>query len=296
MSASRADTRLIVGPSGSGKTYAAAILCHKIGKKIILVNGRKEEFNATPYVLPAIEESDYSDLPLKESNLTYVLEDIHSIKPKEREAISVLLNYTSRHSKSPCILISHSLHNTGIHSLLNFLTDIYLTREKVNLRVLKTLLRYYSYPRQEEVEKTFLNLKPRQYLHLQNCDQTWNVLDDEMMKREERETDETVNATDVDKEKILSYFSHLGNKESISCILDFLLQNLPSYCITPKDLSVAFKTKKGKVKKISLLDYLFYLNAQNVPPRDIKLFHRFLTKNTCFPRMLCTNANLQKNT
>ncbi len=292
---------LIIGRSGGGKTVASNLLVDRIGYRVVLLNGNLKEYTKHIKTNIDVNTATWDKVPLSpaQSRIVYAVEDISSLRPAHRDKLKTLLNYTSRHCQSVCILIAHSVHTTGLFAMLNFLTDIYLTQGASNLRTLKFLLKYFFYKDVEPIEQQFSSLPLHHYLHLQPQSQIAAVVDNRLKPIQSnggalKEDNVTAAiAPTVNRDKILNYFSGLNNSKLYTATLDFLLANIPADYVQGNDLSVKYKTKRGEVVKFSLLDYIHFLNSDQIPPLPIKKFHHFLSKSVCFPQFLIQNALLK---
>ena len=273
----------IVGPSGSGKSFCSLALARIFSpRKTVVVNGSADGF-------PDGEEATFEDLPSELSRVCYVLEDVQNLEKKDREAVFRLLNVTSRQLDSEVHVITHSIWNTGVFSLLPFFTHVVFTSEKINLRQLSQLLKHYLYPDKKTIERIFLGLKKRQYLVLRPRELTFEVANSDMAggrgSHEEK--------FGVSKDTLLRYLSHLPDGEAYPSLIDFVLEIVTPGAVRTRDLSVELVTaRRGKVR-ISLLDYLHVLNtAGAVPPRDVRLLHDYIRRKACFPSVLVKNRAL----
>ncbi len=293
----RPTCALFLGPTMGGKTTGAAKLCRRVGYRVVVLNGATypyEEKNCE------VSTGEWGEIPLKGHNITYVFEDVHRLKSAEREKVVTLLNYTARHHNSAVILISHSVSSNGLFSLLSFLTHVFVTQDRINLRMLKILLKYYMYPETCHAENSFLSLPPRGYLQLSPPSLEYHSLNSslEKMDQDASPSPDTSNKEEEDssapfpKEKITPFFSHLPQKEVYNSLTDFVLRIIPARYISEKDLSISYRDKKGKNQKISLLDYLHFLATNAPPPLKILSFQRHMYKTTCFPHYLVKNTHM----
>ncbi len=287
---------LYLGPSGGGKSVGASILANKIGYKIVLLNCAVQDYEKLIQTKKEITSATWDSIPLQEQFITYIIEDIASLKPSQRSKVNKLLNYNSRHLNSVSILISHSIHSTGMFGILSFLTDIYLTSDSSNLRTLKFLLKYYSFKNVEGVEDRFSSLNKHHYLHLKPSEKNIEVVDNNLNVF--RTDGEQLNRENnpINRELILQYFSSLPNYKKYKSTFEFLMNNIPENYIRSNDLSVSFRTKKGSINSFSLLDYIHYINSPEEPPEQIKQFHRFIAKTVQFPQFLIQNRSLRLKT
>ena len=273
----------ILGPSGSGKTRGAANLCKVLARPILLVNAPPHDYKGTG--LPVTPVS-WDELDSNWSNCTIVVEDIHALNIKQRETLAKICTYTSRHCSVNTILISHSIFRNFMFSLLGFMTHIYITRDRVNTRLLKTVLRHFCYSDVGEVEKAFFSLRPYNFLVL-------NILELGFAKVDSTMTPEENSTGTSLKQKVLAYFDHLDNRDQYSLIYIFLAANIPHESIRHSDLSVSVQTRQGQPLRFSLIDYIFLLNEPDVTPDPtIESFHRYLQSYVCIPRFLVKNRRM----
>ncbi len=290
MSEQRPLAVLFLGPSGTGKSFGAALLCRRIGHRVTVINGPTEVYEKWN---DRVDTTTWEELPLDDDRVTYVLEDLHRLKDASREVVATLMNYTSRHRLSTTIIIAHSFMANGLFSLLNFLTDIYITSNNVNLRSLRVLLKHFYYENANEVVECFLKLPPQHYLHMRPQQLSFVAVTSRLDSAEEPDSQGPESAP-LDKDDLIKYFSHLPDRQQYANLVDYILRILPPECITAKNLSVSFRNKKKEIKTLSLVDYLHFLMSEERPPAPILAFQRHLFRTACFPSTLIRNKHMKK--
>ncbi len=302
MSKNRPLSFLFLGPSGSGKTYGALLLCEELESSYIaVVNGPTEAYEGSGRQVRAVT---WEELPIERKNVTYVLDDLHRLKDSNREVLATLTNYTARHNDSNVIIVAHSIQSNGLFSILQFLTDVYITPEKINLRALRLLVKHYFYQEAGEIEKMFLALPKNSYLHLQPQRKTFrvarrkNMMDNSNLGLKALEQDseeEGEEALPLEREKLIAFFTHLPERNQYENLLDYILRIIPSHLIRSSDFAITFVDKKKKVQRFSLIDYLHYLmSTDEVPPRKIMSFQRYMSRQYCFPLSLIKNNHMKQ--
>ncbi len=288
---------LFLGPSGTGKSFGASLLCRRIGHRVTVTNGPTEVYEKWN---DQVDATPWEELPLDDDRVTYVLEDLHRLKESSREVVATLLNYTSRHRFSTTIIIAHSFMSNGLFSLLNFLTDVYVTSNNVNLRSLRVLLKHFYYENANEVVECFLKLPPHHYLHLRPQQLSFASLTSRLDPASSACAPPAASdpsgavKTTLDKDDLIKYFSHLPDSQQYANLADYILRILPAECITAKTLSVSFRNKKKEIKTLSLVDYLHFLMSKEKPPAPFLAFQRHLLRTACFPSTLIRNEYMKK--
>lgn len=279
-------TYLIVGASGSGKTSACLALCNQYNFPVTLFNASLRDYSL---LKPVARLGTWGE-KLDVKKHTLVVEDIQSLKPAQKEFLSHLLNVVSRHQNCVIILIAHSLHGNGLFALINFFTNIVVTAGTINLRNLRELLRHFMYEESEAVENVFLSMNARDYLMLKPHERVFSVLSTSMSTTSEDAPAEMA-SKDIKREKVLSYFAHLPNKQMYNNLFDFLMANIPNNVIRPSDVTILVLTKNGKKCSVSLLDYMYFLLEKNqgYVPSDVLLLHRHFKKMFRVPDMFVKN-------
>jgi len=288
-SAARPVTYLLVGASGTGKTTIARSLCERLGvNATLVVNGSSAGF-------PEGESVEWEDVPSEREKVAYVIEDLEEVNRigKRKEILYQLLNVTSRAKASPVLVLTHSVCNTGVTGLLPFFSRIIFTKTPALKTQLAQSLTRVGFPHdaREAVLRTFEGLTGRRYLSIDPRAGT-HATADAMQERREEEDGWDGGAT---KERILSFFTHLKEELGyVASVVDFLVANLPLGCIASVDLSVALKTKKGMLRKVSVIDYVYSLVKSDSPPsRGVRLLHRWVKTLCVFPDLFVKNKWLR---
>ena len=281
---------LVCGPSGSGKTYAACKIAEATGNRVVVLNASPNEYAE----LKDMERGNWDELPTEEDNVTYIIEDIAGLTQRQRKTLFHLTCYVSRHRSCPIILITYQLHCTGISSLLNFVTDVYFTNAKINLRALKTCLSHYMYTDVEGAEKTFSKLTQGEYLHLEAQIGRYRRVTMGGASKSKQDDEEGGEGEPTHLENLMIYFAHREDAEEFRTLLRFLLANIEAKLIDKKDWSVTASTKAGEKMKLSLLDYVEALRGTARPSQETIALHSLLCKSCCLPQMLVKNELLNE--
>lgn len=286
-------TYLVLGKSGSGKSFLAERLCGDFGpSRVVLVNNRKRtDFGSRFLKGVQIDELEWAAVPLKEERrVCYVLEDIVALKGEAKDKTHELLNVTSRAYDCPVILIAHSIHGTGIFGALSYVNNIVLTRDRVNKRALKILLRHYYFEDPEKTEAKFDRLEPRTYLALRPSEMETSVIGAD--GEETSSPDDDAGGEGVTREELLAHFASTRPP-----LAEFLAGVLPAGSIRKPDLSVHCSKRGGGIVKVSIIDYISCLqDASARPDKEVCGLHRLLCRRICFPTSLVANVVLAKMT
>ncbi len=279
-------TYIVVGKSGSGKSFLAEKLCSSFKpSKVVLINNKKKAgcFGSRFLKGVPVLDSQWDEVPLSgETDVCYVLEDVVALKGEAKEKTYELLNVTSRFANSPVILITHSIVGTGVFGALSYANNIILTRDRVNKKALKLLLRHFYYEEGERVEAKFDGLKGGQYLHLTPSEMEATVLD--TMPRDKEGDD----GDPITKEDLLAHFS-----ADAAPVVGFILQVMPAGSVRKPDMSVHCLDACGRLVKVSFIDYISCLLDRDAEPDDdVRLFHKLMCQRICFPSTLVANVRL----
>ncbi len=289
-----ADSTLLLGPSGSGKTVAAITICSRLGKKVLVLNASPTDYSEALSPSLTVVHSDWTQLGENhDRDLTVVVEDLQALKNKEKELLFSILNYRSRHYGWSIVLVSHSVLNTGLFSLLDFVVRIILTNSSINLRLLKFLLKHYFYPDAASVEGKFSGLGQHQYLQLEPHQKMTAVLD--------RKLTDVNNGPgghghkSISRDDILRFFADSHESSNYTPLLDFLLSNISHDCISLADVSVKMRKASGNFLRVSLIDYIIEAtNADQPPSINVISLHKYLCSHVCFPTLLIKNKVLRQ--
>ena len=294
---------VIVGRSGSGKSTLAAKIVEK-RKKIVVVNSPVDEAMFEGKELSRISSLPWESVPLEEeTQVGYLIEDVQRIKKDRQERLFKLFNVTARHNDSTCVVICHSLLNTGVYSLLNFTSEIVLTSDKTNTKILRHLLKENAYDDGPAVVRAFHALPKWEYLVLRTNERSWFVVDQNLKKipvpmDETAVGDGAVTITaqsehPAGKEHVMSYLEHAS--PATKRLAEFLLNNLPHGCVRLPDLRLTVKGEDGALRDISFLDYVLTLDSAEEKPEKIMIkLHKLLLSKMCYPKRLVTNKILSK--
>lgn len=276
-------TYIVVGKSGSGKSFLAEKLCSSFRpSKVVLINNKKKtDFGSRFLRGVPVSDSPWSEVPLSESNVCYVLEDVVALKGEAKEKTYHLLNVTSRFASSPVILVTHSLLGTGVFGALSYANNVILTRDRVNKKALRLLLRHFYYEERDRIEAMFDRLRKGQYLHLTPSEMEASVLD----TTPEDEREEDVSPT---REELLALFP-----PPAAAIAEFVLGVMPAGSVRKPDMSVHCLDVRGRPVRVSFIDYISCLaDPDAAPDSDVRNFHKLLCRRICFPVTLIANHTL----
>ena len=284
---------ILCGRSGSGKSCLASKIVAKLGrKKVILVNSPPSDFGDA-----TVESVQWEAVPLasQERQLAYVLEDVQRLSKDKLERALTLFNVVARHLDCNCLLVCHSLLNTGVYALLNYATELILTSDKVNGRVLRRVLKEYCYGDSEQVFSAFEGLEKWQYLVLRLNERSWTTVDGQMkeLRRVDDDDDEKGEGrSPAGKTEVLRYLENC--KPGTRVLAEFILDNLPKDSIRKPDMHIRVEDREGNFLTISFIDYVYTLDADDgrrIDP-EILALHRLLCKDICFPKRMVRNKKM----
>ena len=94
------------------------------------------------------------------------------------------------------------------------------------------------------------------------------------------------------------YFT--SNQEHEKKLANFFLQNLKqkktNLILNPNDMSINFKTTKGRSIAVSFLDFIFYCTSNDVKrkiPKKIRNTFKYFKRNIIIPNFFITNKKLR---
>lgn len=280
-------TILLVGVSGSGKSFLSAHLCNMYKKPVILFNSSVSDYRGLLSKKISVQVGIWNQECVR-NDTTYVIEDVHSLTPKQCKYVTRLLNYNSRHNRSPVLLVTHSINNNGIFGLLPFFTSIYITSSKANMRLVSKLTKALYFPDPVNVTSAFHSLKKHEYLAIDPQRHTFSIIN-------VRDLGKKTSILTKPSKKVLcaEMLAEYLKEKAKSGIVTFLLKNISHRYIHERDLSLKGKSKKGRQINFSLLDYLHVLMDEKArASRELLMLHKFFLKQFTFPYCLIENKSL----
>ncbi len=293
---------LIIGRSGSGKSTLAGKLAAR-QKKVVVVNSPVDEsISSALGGKTPITSVPWENIPLaNEKGVAYIIDDVQGLKKRNQEKLFTLFNVTARHNDCSCVVICHSLLNTGLFSVVNFTTEIILSHDKTNTKTLRLLLKdgLYSDEDKKAAEMAFANLREFEFIVLRPNERTWMTVDADLKeivpatRRDASESSPEENNA-ANEDEVMQFLQFVATPRT-KRLAEFLLRNLPERSVRLPDLHLRAKSNNGETIEVSFLDYILTLDSEDCTPEaSITKLHKLLLKKMCYPRQLITNKTLKK--
>lgn len=276
----------VLGFSGSGKTTLVKHLASKDKKPIYIVNCKATN-----------EYQDVGGKPIgwspklfeKLKHCSLVFEDLVGAKQRELTSCREVLHYQLRRNQISLYILAHEVHNTGVFSLLGNMDKVYITSGAKNKKTVKDFLRHH--PLENFDPEQFLR-KKHHYLEINVEARSHQVLGPNFEPAKQTEEDKL-----SEKRKGVSQLLPAAEgRETLMSIFDIIFKNIDPERLTGNDYTLMIKdagSKKGKSRRVSIVDFLLSLRNQDKPHQDIVLLKRYMDSNFVIPRMLITNQHLR---
>jgi hypothetical protein len=298
---------LLIGRSGSGKTRIAADLVKEQGGRAFVVNDKTDQTD-----IPKIEWSDVESL----HDATLVVEDLIACKNSSFEALQKVLNFSAHHKNlRTIIIIAHSVVKTNTQGLLGFITHCYFTLAKSNVKSISTVLDYYKFDKSD---------KARMIAEfVADTDKFGHYILDVERRTFKKHVAERISAAaagpataakssaDRNRRSKEDLASFLGScRESASrlipllgpdsdkgwAVYEILIALIPLKDLSAHDLSIKLHSRSAESNvSVNLIDYIFYLCTDKVPPPRIKKLHSYFKKYCNIPACIIDNERLSRN-
>ena len=256
-------------------------------------------------------------LPQTKRNSVLLVEDIISISKADEQSLRRVLNYDAHHKRQKVFCVSHSIYKTSLWSCLSFFHYIIFTSAPSNVPVLRFTLNYFKVEKSqlEDWLNKFVvrgeNGRQGIYFFFDCVKMTFNLSLDTGFTRlsclgtaglSDSASAELGDKTDSAptkkrlRESFDSMADSLGDRKSAAkAIFSLLLNSLSPNLIRDRDLSFAFRTRKGSEVRFSLLDYLSCLVEPGAPVSPpLKAFHKYVQQFCHIPKIFVSNKAFLK--
>jgi hypothetical protein len=306
---------LIIGKSGSGKStltrHLAKRFAGKYGRPVYVVNQKgsgKSDF----------KRIGWDDVD-KISKCALIIDDLINLQKPHMQKLVKILNEDWHHKRvNPVMLVFHSSHNTGAHSLLGFVNRVYISAVQSSYASLKDVLNTFYFD-EDEKEEVLNRLKkgklpPFSHFCLNVDTREVEVIDlSPEMLAEKRQVD---SKKEGDVRRVCKLGAELFSvllktdeeRDKANIILGVLVARLDK--IDPVDLSVTVKPLPSSTAaaekstanvvgfSVNIVDYICCLlnkTFESVLPQrkrnNLAIFHVYLRKEKriVLPSLLITN-------
>jgi hypothetical protein len=280
---------LIVGKSESGKTTLAKRLLEAVPGPVRVVNDKTGHFQAGG---EKFQPTSWEELG-KLRDCAVLVEDLIGTTPAEFAALQHLVSYKCHHdSVSPAVLVTHSIQKNNLQGILNYLTHVYFTASKCNVKSLRVVLDDYDLDRrQKESFRRDFRANAEPYGHF--------CLDVERGTFERVRSPETAAASATTRRlpEVISparYLEHTKNPEKALLVFDIVNSRLPQSA-RGDEYTVKLESKLlGHPVTVSLIDYVdCATDAAKTPSKELCSFHRYVSSIAHLPSCLVDNKKFR---
>ena len=288
---------LYVGSSGSGKTsmITTQIKRTKQSRKSVFVLNDHADLARTHGFNNIGWEFKFRSL----RRSTLICEDLVCLSNKELKLLATLVNIIRRHNQNTVILVTHSLRNNNIYSLVCHMNFIVFLSNRSNIGNWNVTCSIFKVPDEVKTRgQEFFSRGPAKY-----CSFVFNTASFEIttLSPEYSIVKEPGHSPSKNKyvseakllERFQAVFKGFDHGHRFFALAQFLVFNLPPQVIAP-DLSVSMlRANKKDRAKISVVDYVSTVSSPHVPvTEDIKSLHDFIRRKVSIPRLFVQNKRL----
>jgi hypothetical protein len=136
-----------VGKSNTGKTTLSKELLASGGDKLPVKVVNDNTGDLTEYESISWEELETV------KNCKVLIEDVISVDPKKFVYLQKLASFGCHHNNVPlALLVTHSIEKNNINGFLNYVSHVYFTFSKANVRSLWVILEFYKFTKPEKTK------------------------------------------------------------------------------------------------------------------------------------------------
>lgn len=245
-----------------------------------------------------------------------IIEDVIKFDAKEEVCMRTFLNYHAHHRRLKIFCVSHTVHKTGLYSMIPLFNYLIYTSSSSNIPIIRFTLQYFR------IEKPVIARWMVKFNEGNNgggkiddyyfFDATQMVLYKTSIKFETASIVGTLN-TDLNSsnckdgqnlavkeliKKCESFFDGNVLKAQASAVFSIIIRVLPLVSIREFDLTMTFVTTatdvdKKKEKRISLVDYICCLldNTASAPvSSDFVVLHKYISERCILPSIFVRNS------
>jgi hypothetical protein len=286
---------LIVGKSESGKTTLAKRLLEGVPGPVRVVNDKTGHFEAAT-ATPGGEKfqsASWEELA-KLKNCAVLVEDLIGTTPAEFAALQHLVSYKCHHdSVSPAVLVTHSIQKNNLQGILNYLTHVYFTASKCNVKSLRVVLDDYDLDkRQKESFRRDFRANAEPYGHF--CLDVERGTFERVRSPSETAATTTRRLPEVPRISPARYLEHTKNPEKALLVFDIVNSRLPQSALGD-EYTVKLESKLlGHPVTVSLIDYAdCATDVSKTPSKELCSFHRYVSSIAHLPSCLVDNKKFR---
>ena len=299
--------------SGSGKSTLLKKLVSTAPKKsgLFLINTRGDEVEEYKQLHLKTNTVKFPLLNKVPPNSLIFIEDLIHINTKNEQILRQSLNYDCHHKNIKVFCVTHTIHKNKIFSTLPLFHYIIFTSSPSNLPVLCYTLDFFKL--EKPLLKDWCNAfvknsgdlgtyfcfdcSSMKFYISTNNGVHWNLLKDSESnassitnKGDKMTENENIRETAI--KRFEKFVEGHPNRSYARALFSVILQS--KAIIDTLDFTISFKiNSSGKIKKISLVDYLFCLldESDEKPPVDFKVVHHYflIKKNVVYPMSFIKN-------
>jgi hypothetical protein len=278
---------LICGQSNSGKTSAAKRELDEVdGKVHVISNNHTDDFKEAKYCKGGF------DVCHGLSNCAVFFDDVISCKKLEFEAIQKLVNFSGHHSNiGPIFIACHSVMHNNLFALLEYLTHVWFTLAKSNVRSLESVLQFFKFDKEEKknFSRTFLD-----------DPDSFGIYELDVSKRtfgrigknwDPGTNQETMTKPVIPASRYLELIQPEKRRKEAALILDLIQTKIPEKMLAGGDFTLTLKNNStGQNVSISLLDYVMSLTDEKCRPgKELISAHKVMCKYVTIPKCFVAN-------
>jgi len=273
-----------VGPTGSGKSSHLlnyVQLRYAKSRKYVL-NDMKGDLGSKKKRFKPVDW-DYNFARLRHSVL--ICEDLIHLKPPQVKLLTTFINVLRRHRDNTCFLVSHSLRNNNIYSLLQHVNYFVFLSGHANLVNFKVVCSIFNLPDglKSKGLDFFSNPPGKYYSLVLNTETFETAVFNPSYHRVESPERGRPSRTDILNQFEL-VFKPFPNGSQMFALATFLVSNLPVSMIRP-DLSIG-----GRSPPISLIDYISVISGEHSKvSKPMYALHKFLKSHVTIPHLFVRN-------
>jgi hypothetical protein len=247
-----------------------------------------------------------------------IVEDLITMGTKDGDNLRQLLNYTAHHRLCKIFCVTHTIHKTGIYSMLPLFNYVVFTSSPSNVPIVRLTLMAFKIdkPKMEnwvglvkgkeyEAEGNYFFFDctkmifgvGRNYLE-KNQSVALGCLSDESAFFKTKET--RSEALAKMRSLFADYFSTHPKRQQAGALFSTISSGLGPERIAEHDLTVSFPVRKiqGARIKVSLVDYVTLLlspKSNFSPPVEQRVLHKYIGKLCSLPQSSIANPAFKKS-
>jgi len=234
---------------------------------------------------------DYPFESIRKSIL--ICEDLVCLSNRELKLLTTFVNIMRRHNDNTIILVTHSLRNNNLYSLICHMHFFIFMSNRSNVSNWNAAGTIFKIPDdlRSQGQEFFSNPLGKYYSMVLNCS-NFNLT---CLSPNYQVCTKSNSTNQTSQSKLLDRFSNIfkgfDRGPRLYAFAHFLVLNLPSNVIAP-DLSVVAKNKQNPIK-ISMVDYIHIVSSPDEPiSKPMRKLHLYILSYVTVPQLFIQNKHL----